>query len=230
MTKRLGGRLGDLKVHIDDAQEKFETDKATLYRSDGSQMFSEDEHKERLDALTRERNTTLKQAEEDVREEMIKLDERVEHVKARDIAELLDGEELRAAGDRRAFAIDASETLGTGELASRMRSVLATGDKGAIFAYLNAGERKRRELVNARPAGRAGASSATDLDSVLAEMRKVLNPNAESEIEAAKERKEKAVQLQVLAGNLQQGARNSAQVYINQAYGDVAERLGLKKA
>lgn len=78
------------------------------------------------------------------------------------------------------------------------------------------------------PPGRAGASSATDLDGVLAEMRKVLDPNAEAEIEAAKERKQKAIQLQVLAGNLQQGARSSAQAYINRAYGNVAERIGAR--
>lgn len=109
-----------------------------------------------------------------------------------------------------------------------MRSVLATGDKGAIFAYLNAGERKRRELVNARPAGRAGASSATHLDGVLSEMRKVLDPNAESEIEAAKKRKQKAAQLQVLAGSLQQGGRNSLEVYQRGAY-SIPKRIGAQR-
>ena len=63
MTERIGGRLGDLKVRIENAQEKFEAEKATLYRSDGSQLFFEEEHAERLRALTNERNATLKQAE-----------------------------------------------------------------------------------------------------------------------------------------------------------------------
>jgi hypothetical protein len=226
MTERIGGRLGD-KVRVEDAQERFEREKANLFRADGSQIYSEDEHKERLGALTRERNATLKQAEEEVRGEMTALDEKVAHIKNRDAAELLTHEELKTANNRRAFAVDAAQTLGVEELAGRLKSVLSTGDKGAIFAYWNAGERRKREIASSRPAGRAGASSATELDGVLTQMRKVLDPSVETEIEAARERKEQAVQLQVLAGSLQQGGRSPLEVYQRQAY-SVPERTGLR--
>lgn len=36
MTERIGGRLGDLRVHIENAQEKFEEEQANLFRADGS--------------------------------------------------------------------------------------------------------------------------------------------------------------------------------------------------
>jgi len=223
MTEQLGGRLGDLSAHIETASAKFEAETATLYRPDGTPLFAEDEHAARLDSLTRERNAALRQAGEDVREEMVKLDEHVEHLRARDVAERLSTEELQAAGDRRAFAMDAASTLGTGELADRMRSVLATGDKAAIFAYLNAGERKRAEILNARSSSAggssAGASSGTDLDGVLIAMRRSLDPTAESELAASTERQHKALQLQLLAGSLRQGARDSATAHMNRVYG-----------
>ncbi len=226
--ERIGGKLGDLKVRAENAQEKFEADKATLYRGDGSQLYSDDEHKERLGAFTRERNEVLKQVEEDVRAERVSLEEKIAHIKNRDAAELLSGEELRSANDRRAFALDAVQTLGAEELVGRLRSVLATGDKGAIFAYLNAGERKRRELANSRP-GTPGAASSGELGSVLAEMRKALDPEAEAEITAAKERQEQSIQVELLAGNLKYGVRDSVSAYLARAYADVPERVGLKR-
>lgn len=228
MTERIGGRLGDLKTRAEYAQEKFEKDKAQLYRSDGAQLFSEDEHKERLAGITRERNATLKQVEEDVRSETTALDEKIANVKNRDVAELLTQEELSSANNRRDFAIDAAETLGVEELVGRMRSVLASDDKGVIFAYLNAGERRRREILHTRPGG-AGVSSATELDGVLSEMRKALDPGADAELEALKEKQSKSVQVELLAGNLKYGARNSVDRYLKQTYGDVAERIGARR-
>lgn len=235
MTERIGGRLGDLQVHIENAQEKFEGEQANLFRTDGSRIFSEDEHKTRLGALTNERNAVLSRAEEDVRSEMAALDENADHVKNRDAAELLTAAELKNANERRAFATDSADTLGVPELIGRLRSVLASGDKGAAFAYFSAAERRRREILRTSPAGRSGrpdhTASATELDGVLAEMRRALDPNADAEIAAIKDKKEKAARIQSLAWSLQRGGRDSLEVYQRRAHGtpaEVARRIGAR--
>ena len=151
---------------------------------------------------------------------MHKLDERAEHIKNRDAAELLGADELQVANDRRAFALDAAQTLGVEELIGRLRSVLSGGDKGAILAYCSAEERRRREIVQSRPDSAPGrpVGSSTELDGVLAEMREVLDPGADVEIQATREKKDQAVKIQVLAGSLQQGGRTPLEVYQRQAY------------
>lgn len=215
MSELMGGKLGDLKARAERAQEKFEKDKATLYRTDGSQVYSDQEHKERLGTFTRERNATLKQVEEAVWVERVALDEKIANIKNRDAGELLTSEELRAANDRRTFAIDAAETLGVEELVGRMRSVLASGDKGVIFAYLNAGERRRREIASSGP---GLTDSPTVLDGVLAEMRKALDPGADAELATLKEREQQTTEVELLAGSLKHGARTPAGAYINRRY------------
>lgn len=235
MTERIGGRLGDLQVHIENAQEKFKQEQANLFRADGSRMFSEDEHNTRLGALTNERNAVLSRAEEDVRSEMVALDENAGHVKNRDAAELLTTEELKNANERRAFARDSADTLGVSELIGRLRSVMASGDKGTMFAYFSAAQRRRHEILRTSPAGKRGqpdyTASATEIDGVLAEMRRALDPNAEAEIEALKERQEKAARIQSLAWSLQRGGRDSLEVYQRRAHGtsaEVAQRIGAR--
>jgi len=235
MTERIGGRLGDLRVHIENAQEKFEEERADLFRADGSRMFSEDEHKSRLGVLTNERNAVLSRAEEDVRSEMAALDENAGHVKNRDAAELLTTEELKNANERRAFARDSADTLGVPELIGRLRSVLASGDKGAMLAYFSAAQSRQREILRTSPAGKRGqpdyTASATELDGVLAEMRRALDPNAEAEIAAIKDKKEKAAGIQSLAWSFQRGGRDSLEVYQRRAHGtsaEVAQRIGAR--
>jgi len=224
-------RLKTLKSQAERAQATVEADKATLYRGDGAPVYGDQEHKERLGALTQERNAKLRQIEEEARAERATLDTKAANIKNRDAAGLLTSEELANANDRRAFAQDAAETLGVEELALRLRSVQASGDKGVIFAYLSAAERRRREIVRSRPTGTNGtASTTTELDGVVSEMRKALDPHAEAEIESAKSAQEEAMGVELLAANLKHGARTSAEAYVNRQYGNVAERLGLRRA
>lgn len=223
--------IKNLKARAERAQAKFEADKAQLYRGDGAPIYGDQENKERLGALTQERNATLRQIEEDARTERATLDTKAANIKNRDAAGLLTGEELRTANDRRTFAQDAAETLGVEELALRLQSVQASGDKGVIFAHLSAAERRRREIVRSRPTGTNGtASSTTELDGVISEMRKALDPHAEAEIESARSAQEEAIGVELLAANLKHGARTSAEAYVNRQYGNVAERLDLRRA
>jgi hypothetical protein len=223
--------IKNLKARAEHAQAKFEADKATLYRADGAPVYGDQEHKERLGALTQERNATLRQIEEDAQAERATLDTKLLNIKNRDAAGLLTSEELANANDRRAFAHDAAETLGVEELALRLRSVQAAGDKGVIFAYLSGAERRQREIVRTRSTGTNGTgSSTTELDGVISEMRKALDPHAEAEIESAASAQEEAMGVELLAANLKHGARTSAEAYVNRQYGNVAERLGLRRA
>jgi hypothetical protein len=225
--------IKNLKARAERAQAKFEADKATLYRGDGAPVYGDQEHKERLGALTQERNATLRQIEEDARTERATLDTKAANIKNRDAAGLLTSEELANANDRRAFAQDAAETLGVEELALRLQSVQASGDKGVIFAHLSAAERRQREIIRSRPTGTNGTVSSfatTELDGVISEMRKALDPHAEVEIESAKSAQEEAIEVELLAANLKHGARTSAGAYVNRRYDNVAERLDLRRA
>lgn len=168
-----------------------------------------------------ERNTVLTEVEEQVRTAIQEANAQITNLEHRDPTELLTTEELERANQKRAFAVDAAETLDTGSLVSRLEAVLSGGDKGAIFAAWSGGQRRRARILERRRENARRASDnpgvatqvthATELDDVLGRMHGALDGGrTASEIEAAKQRIGEAFDLQQAA---HLGIREQGSVY-----------------
>lgn len=226
--KTIGGKLGDLKVRAERAQERYEAGEKRLYGSDGSKVYSDDVHNEEVGKLRAERNRELGEVEEMVREERAAASARAENARSADPTEALTAEELARANAKRAFAVDDADALDAAAFGKRLESVLAGGDKGAIFAYWMAGQRKQGQMRERRSTDDAPGrhvSASTPLDGILQKMRERLDGGRTREsIEAAKLVESNAIDVEMLAGSLKYGVRTPAEAYMRRAYGDVGQR------
>lgn len=226
MTDIKDGKLKDLNARAENAQARYEEGEKTLFRSDGSKLYSEDEHRQQVRALEQERNGVLSDIEQQTHEMRMAVASEIERIENADPADMLTSEELEQANQKRAFALDAAESLGTEALKKRLESVLAGDDRGSIFAYLMAGQRKAEDIRQQRrkaltDAGRPAASGArvTDLDEVLGKMEAALGGDSrDAEIEAAKRKEEEAMQVGLSAGYLKAGARSAAEAQLKKRY------------
>ena len=223
--KLIGGKLGDLKVRAEDAQKRYEEGEKRLFSSDGSKLYSDDVHREEIGKLGAERNRELEEVEELIREERAAASARVENAKNADPTELLTADELARANAKRAFAIDDAEALDAEAFGKRLKSVLAGGDKGAIFAYWMAGQRKQGQMREQRAGDDAPgrySSNSTPLDGMLQEMRERLDGGQTREsIEASENAESNAIDVEMLASSLKYGVRTPAEAYMRRAYGDL---------
>lgn len=230
------GKLKALQAKAEAAQSAFEATEQQLYRGDGARVYGDAEHEERLRTLRSERTAELRGIQEEASQIGEAARAEITNVENRDPAELATSDELAAATARRPFAQDASASLDVKGLIARLRSVLATGDRGAVLAWLAAGEGRRGQIIERRrdeaedsagtPAARASVSKFTPLDEILQEMRGVLDGGKSvSAIEAARSRESEAVAVELLAGNLTVGARRSSEAHGLRNYGPEASRI-----
>jgi hypothetical protein len=208
----IGGRLGDLKTRAERAIQAFEAGRAQLFRADGeTKTYRDEDHEERLGALYRERNQVLAEVEQEARAQGEAATREITHLENRDPQELLTSEELERAGARRGFANDQADALDLGALNRRLESVLAGGDKAAIFAHFLAAQRRRQRILESRresamsaaggsPVTAAQIPTATELDDVLERMHETLDAGrTAAAIEAARERIGHASDVQQIA-------------------------------
>lgn len=202
-------KLRDLHARAERAQADLEEGKKQLFRSDGAKLYSEDEHREQLRALERERNGVLKDVEGQAREIRVGVESEIAGIEHADPADTLTLEELERANQLRAFALDTAEILNPETFGKRLEAVLAGGDKGNIFAYYMAGRRKSAEKE-----GRVPFRAALDgMEAALGGGQRA------QKVEAAKRKEREALEVESLAHHLQTGARGAAGAYLAQTYG-----------
>ena len=222
--------LKALQARAEAAQEHYEAQERALRRADGQPVYGEAETRDRLGALRAERTAAMRQIQEEAGAVRAAARAEIERVENADPLAALSAEELAVANARRPFALDAADGLDRGDLLARLRSVLAGGDRGEIGAYLAAGSHARGRFLERRrdaaernagtPAARASVTTYTPFDGVLGEMRAALVGAGEVEgIEAAREREQEAMGVELLAGNLKDGARTSAAAWANRSVG-----------
>lgn len=208
MTEIKDAKLRDLNVTAERAQTRYEEGTNALLRPDGSKLYADDEHRERVQVLEQERNEVLGEVEHEAHEIRVAVESEIEIIENADPTSSLSSDELEQANLRRAFAMDAAETLSLEAFGKRLASVLAAGDKGSIFAYLVAGQRKS--------ADRGGRVPFRD---VLGEMAAALGGDRRAAaVESARHKEGEAFQVEQLAHNLKTGARTSAEAFMNQKY------------
>lgn len=230
MAEIKDAKMKALQARAEAAQSRYEEDERALYRADGERVYGEAEHEERMNALRAERARSCREVQEEASQIGLAARTEIENAENADPSATLTDAELARANARRPLAIDAAEGLDVGDLKKRLLSVLAAGDRAEIAAYLAAGERRRRQIIEHRsdadaegagtPAARAAVSKFTFLDETLEKMREVLSGGGRSAtIEAARARQQEAMTVELLAGNLQVGARSAARAHALRNYG-----------
>lgn len=230
MAEIKDAKMKALQARAEAAQSRYEAGERALYRADGERVYGEAEHEERMRALQTERAESCREVQREASQVGLAARTEIENAENADPSATLTDAELARANARRPLAIDAAEGLEVGDLQKRLRSVLAGGDRAEIAAYLAAGERRRRQIIEHRrdaaegnaatPAARASVSTLTPLEETLGEMREVLGGGGRpATIEAARTRQQEAMTVELLAGNLQVGVRSAAQAHARRNYG-----------
>lgn len=209
MTEIKDAKLRDLNVRAERAQTRYEEGTKELFRSDGTKLYSEDEHRQRVRALAQERNAVLRDVEGRAKEARLAVASEIEGIENADPADALTSEELERANQKRAFALDAAEILDAEAFGKRLESVLVGGDKDNIFAYYVAGLRKGKDRGGRVPFGDALGR----MEAFLVGGRRT------GEVEAARRKEREAFEVESLAHYLQAGVRNAADAYLDRTYG-----------
>lgn len=143
-----------IKQQADDASGRREREEAALYRGDGSKVYGEEEHAERLAAITSRRDETIAGLVEQAERATSEARARVENIENRDPLDRLSEDELARAGSRRAFVKEDAEDLPMDELAKRVQAATADGDKAVRALWGRyASRRVAAELEKLRQSG-----------------------------------------------------------------------------
>ena len=204
----------ELKARAEKAVATYEAGIEKLHRPDGTRHYSEAEHKERESALRTARNTELDAVESIAGREIDEAQQTIDNLENGDPTMLLDTSELQAAGAKKAFVEDDVSTLGTKELETRLRAVLASGEKASIFCYLQATRSRNRQKKDVEP------GTLKELNNALLGARRMDIGPARQRIEGARKAKD-------FAWALKRGGRTVGAVYARQAYGHYQERAGI---
>jgi hypothetical protein len=197
--------LERLRARAEAAQAEYEGQHARLFRDKErrQKLYSDDEHRERERALRQERSRKLDEVIEEIRQLVAEAEQEIRQLEDGDPTAFLSAEELGAAAVRKEFIADDARSLPEGRLMTRLRSVLASGDRVAIFCYWRAAE------------GRAAELDSRDLRGVLGEMRDMLaGPERLARAERARETIAEASAVEMFAGFLKSGARSPSEAWV----------------
>lgn len=148
-----------LKQQADDTSARREREEAALYREDGSKVYGEEEHAERLALITSRRDADITGLVEQAERATSEAQARVENIENRDPLDRLSEDELQRAGGRRAFVKEDAEDLPMDELAKRITAATASGDKAMISLWSRyASRRVVSEREKAQQGNQAGRS------------------------------------------------------------------------
>lgn len=212
-----------LKRKAESAQTEYEAAHAHLFRDAAKKekLYRDDEHEQRLRALHQERARKLDAVIEELRAETEQAQKDLAVLEEGDPTALLSGEELAAAGAKKAFADDEVQALPQDRLAGKLRAVLGGGDRAAVFAYWRAASDRYESIIGERGSGGASGASLAPrgLPEVLEEMRRFLaGPARLARAERAREKAAGALEVELLASNLKVGARSVGEAHTNRRY------------
>lgn len=208
-----------LQKKAEDAQRVYEEGERQLFRLDGSKLYSEDEHRDRVRALAQERTRKIDLVLEELRGEVETARKDLSVLEDGDVTDLLSGFDLAEAQAKREFVADDVFALSKDKLVDRLRAVLAGGDRASIFTYWRAASARYDSLSGEHGVG------AQDLAEVLEEMSVFLaGPERLAKAQNAREKMGAAWEVELSVSNLKSGARSSAERWIqnqrvNRQYG-----------
>ena len=132
----------------------------------------------------------------------------LEHV---DPAAGLSTEELQRAIAMKAFVAGQVESLSLAGLARRCRVAASFGDRAAMYALAHDAARRADDDITG------------EIRDAVAELRRALDPEAETRLAAAREIVEEAQALRERAYLARRGAQSVGDLYVRQTYGDIGQ-------
>lgn len=210
---------------IEQAGEKHEQAKAALFRSDGSKVYGEETHGERLAEIEREFRTEMDAIEADVDRRVEEAESsllRAEHTAP---ADALTNEELERANALRPFVSDEAFNLPLDQLERRLRAAAASGDRPTMFLLAHFAAQRVGEPGGILPdtsdpltAPSVASEGAEPVRQAIADLRKGLDPDGERKKEQAREAVQEAKGLKELAYYRRRGVSDAAGLHIRENY------------
>ena len=188
------------------ARQRAEAE-AKLYRDDGSPVYGDAEHRERLAAIRAEHAAAFDAIDADVGRKVQEAEERLLAAENPDIAGSLTTDELARASALSGFVAADAERLPAGELEKRLRAVAASEDRASMFGWAHHAGRRTDDL------------EGLDLAEPVAELRRMVAPERERKLAAAREALEEAQSLRELAYYKRRGVADAYGLYAQNAYG-----------
>jgi hypothetical protein len=214
----LAGHTGNIGL----ATQRFWTERQSLYRGDGTPIFSQPVHDERLRAARNSFDNTVGAALSAADAITTAAEVTVQALTEGDLLDQLGPAERAAARDKAMFIQEDVAKLHPRELVARMRSVLADGDRSSAYLWSRYGSQRLLGIMReAAATGRAPATPVAEraeMEALLTKLRGVvLGAQGQERLTEAKEAIGKAKALRRVA--LGQSAD------VHDVFGEVKERL-----
>jgi hypothetical protein len=181
---------------IEEAVRTKEVATAALYRPDGTPRFADAEHKERERAVERQFRATMDRIEAGIEERFERASRELEALEHGDPAAGLSTDELQRAAAMSGFMGADAEKVSVQVLSQRARTAVASGDRAALYALQH------------HAARRVDDDLTGEVREAVAELRRALDPDAESRLAAARAALEAADDLRLKAQLVRAGATN----------------------
>jgi hypothetical protein len=133
--KSMTTRLEQLKAKAERVRDEFESGQKELFRSDGTQVYGEVEHLERLGKLRAERNTELAQIEAETTALVEEANKEIAALEHGDVTAWLSEPELQRASTRQTLIAADVSMLSRDELQERLSAVSHQSDWASKFCY-----------------------------------------------------------------------------------------------
>jgi hypothetical protein len=192
---------------LDRAVEAFEEGKARLFDQQGRQIYSDEQHQERLASLLGKLDTSLATISEASEAAITKARTDLVKLEGADPYDKLSAEQQAKAATRQPFIREDVATLPPPEVARRARASIATGDKATAYLWHRyIGQRLSPADADGMPRARSGGNDI-ELMTVLRELGALFGDEARAEKRRAIEQRISSAQ--VLEGRVRQ-ARSTA--------------------
>jgi len=132
--KNEGRRRMNEKYRIEEAATQREEAEAKLYRDDGSKVYGEQEHRERLAAIRAEYSRAFDRIDAAIEERVEQSEGELVALEHADPAGSLSTEELQRAAAMSGFVGAEVDGLSTQNLVRRVRAAASSGDRAAMYA------------------------------------------------------------------------------------------------
>jgi hypothetical protein len=196
---------------IEQAASRRQQQEAQLYRADGTKLFGDEEHRERMSAIRREHAAAFDRIDADAERKVQEAEQALLVAENADLSSTLTTEESQRVSALSGFVADDVERLPQDALERRCRAALAGGDKASMFLLAHHAGRRAEE------------EGAYELGDAVAELRAKLDPEAKDKLEAARAALEEAQALREQAYYRRRGVDDAVGLYHQQTYGHLSQ-------
>jgi hypothetical protein len=190
----------DLKKQIDRTVETAESEKTKLHKRDGSRIYSDREHDERLQQIADASNRVAGEVAEELDTSAEEKEAELNQYRYGDPSDALVGPQLEDANQKRVFVREDCETLPMPDLGRRLRSVLESGKKESIWLHARYAKMRLADIDRKARAGElepqetAGLTEVRNIltlleDKATSSVNKREAERAEAELQGARDAK-----------------------------------------